>query len=506
MGTFPRTSGTDGPRPGARPAWFRALFVSDLLERFGFYGTQAILMLYAAAPRDEGGLGMAEPDAAALFGSWVGLSFMLCLPGGLVADRLLGSRRTLLLGSATVAAGYAALAVPAAWPTAPGLILLAIGTGLYKPGFQALLGQMSGRDRGRLEAGISLIYVGIQLSALLSPLATGFLGERVDWHLGFALTGLAMTLGAVRTALGGRHFDGTGDRPGRPAAPAAVRRALRGTALAAVLLAASAAGGIVTGALTPSVAIRLVGLLTAVLPVAGYLTLYRNPRLTAADRRRLRTALWIFLGSALFWLLVAQNGSALTLFARDSTDRRILGFTAPVSWLQAATPLYILLLAPLFARLLPRAGRRGPAAVPLKFAAGLLLVGTSFLLMSLAAALAAGGERVSPVWLLVTYLLHACGELIVAAVGVAAVAHILPEPFLAQTLGLLWLFAALGGGSGAQLVRLTAVVPAPVYYLGLAAPALAVGAALAWRREAVAGGLADDPAGPSARTAAASRT
>ncbi|WP_267242513.1 peptide MFS transporter [Streptomyces sp. PR69] len=473
------------------PAWYRTLFMSDVWERFGFFGMQAILVLFAVAPRDEGGLGLAKADSAALFGAWIGLAFMLCLPGGWVADRLLGPRRTLLLGAWVTTAGHFTLAAPWLWTTPVGLILLAAGLGLYKPNHQAMLNLMFGKDSGRREAGISMMYVGIQVSALLSPLIAGFLGERVDWRLGFAVSGTAMLLGTLQLWMSQHQFRDVGSAPGRPLSGEESRRATRRIGIGAGVLAVLLAGMAASGGLNPGSSIALVGMASILAPVIAYTVLYRSRELTAGDRRRLRSFLWIFLGSTLFWSMIAQDGSSLTLFAKESTDRHVLGFDVPVSWLQSATPLFILILAPLFAWLLLRSGG-GVAGVPVKFSIGLTLTGVSFLVMALAAGLAADGEKVSPLWLLTVYLMHACGELIVAAVGIAAVAFVLPRKFMAHMLGLLWLFAALGGGAGSGMVRLIDVIPEYAYYLMLAGMALAAGGALALRRGAVVRGLAPD--------------
>nr|ADE22293.1 putative peptide transporter [Streptomyces flavogriseus] len=495
LGTGPDGAGTGSVR--SWPAWYRTLFMSDVWERFGFFGMQAILVLFAVAPRSEGGLGLAKADAAALFGAWIGLAFMLCLPGGWVADRVLGPRRTLLIGAGVTTVGHFALATPWLWTTPLGLVLLAVGLGLYKPNHQAMLNLMFGKDSGRREAGISLMYVGIQVSALLSPLIAGFLGERVDWRLGFAVSGTAMLLGTVQLFISRHQFKDVGGRPGRPLGAEEARRAYRRIGITAAVVLVLVTGGVVSGGLGPAGAIGLVGTVSILAPVLAYTVLYRSKELTASDRRRLRSFLWIFLGSTLFWSMIAQDGSSLTLFAKESTDRQVLGFDVPVSWLQSATPLFILVLAPVFAWALLKYGG-GRSGVPVKFSVGLGLTGVSFLIMALAAALASGDKKVSPVWLLVVYLMHACGELIVAAVGIAAVADVLPRKFIAHMLGLLWLFAALGGGAGSGMVRLIDVIPEPLYYLMLAVMALAAGGALALRRHAVVRGLAGDAELPGA--------
>jgi proton-dependent oligopeptide transporter, POT family len=475
------------------PRWFVTLFLTDMWERFGFYGLLAILVLYASAPTGDGGLGLSGTDAPALFGAWIAVAFMLSLPGGWVGDRLLGPRQAALLGLCLAAVGYGCLAVPVAALAPLGLVLLAAGTGLYKPNQQAILNSFYATDSGRRESAISLIYVGIQLSALLAPLVTGYLGERVNWHLGFAVAAVALLFAIVQFWRGSRRFGTIGAAPARRL-DAEQRAALRRRLLLVLTpLALLLAAGVGTGALSPKTTISVVGLLTVVAPVMAYRALRRNPELDATDRRRLRTFLALLLGTTLFWMLIGQVWSVLSLFARDSTNRIMLGFTVPASWLQSATPFFMLLLGPVLAWALPKAGPR--LGVPGKFAVGLLLAGASFLVMSVAATLAADGDKVSPLWLLCVTFMHACGEIIVAAVAIAATIDVLPRPFLGHLLGLFWLFAALGGGLASGVVRLIDVLPDPVYYLALGLSATAAGLAFLVRRAAITRGLAG-PADP----------
>jgi POT family proton-dependent oligopeptide transporter len=206
------------------------------------------------------------------------------------------------------------------------------------------------------------------------------------------------------------------------------------------------------------------------------------------DRRRLKAFLAVYLGATLFWMIIAHAASLLNLFARDHVDRHVFGLEIPASWLQGVTPMFILLLAPVIAVVLPRAGGRDRLGV--KLGGGLVLVGLGFLVMSVATTLAESGTKVSPFWLIVVYLTHACGEVIVAAVTISAAAEVLPPGFMGRTLGMLWLFAGLGGGLGSGLVRLAEVIPEPVYYLGLGAAAAVCGVAFVVGRRALARGLA----------------
>ncbi|ONI77894.1 MFS transporter [Actinosynnema sp. ALI-1.44] len=468
------------------PAWYRALFSADLFERFGFYGLQAVLVLYVSAPTARGGLGLAPADAASVFGAWIALMFVLSLPGGWVGDRVLGQRPAMLTGCTLSVAGFLLLTVPAGWAAVIGLIALALGGGLFKPNHQALVNVMFGDEHGR-EAGISLMYVATQFSALLAPLAAGYLGERVSWSLAFAVCALALLLTGATVAVAASRFHGVGAHAARPLTTVEARRARRRVAVVLAVLAGTSAVLGVAGALGPRTAIVAAGLLSVLAPVVAYLALRRHPELGTADRRRLGAFLAVLLGATLFWMIIAHSASLLTLFARDHLRREVFGFSVPASWLQAAIPLFILMLAPLIAGALPRIG--GRHGVPVKFAIGLILVGAGFLVMALAARLAADGDRVSPVWLLVVYLSGAVGEVVIAAVSIAATATVLPRRFIGHMLGMYWLFAALGGGLGSGMVQLVRVLPEAVYYLALGVVTTLVGTAFAVGRRRLATAL-----------------
>ncbi len=475
MATTSRLS-AERVRPAPRlysAGWFRNLFVAELWERFGFYGVQAILVLYAVAPAADGGLGLSQGSAAAVFGAYIGITFMMALPGGWLADRVLGQQRAIVLGPGLIALGCYSLALPPDGLTPLGLLLIACGFGLFKPNHQAMINILAGTP-GRREAAIAALFVGIQVIGLCGPLIIGSIGERVSWSLAFATIGVVLTVGVFAVQAGRRSYGEVGRGPTRPLSPAEQRRLRRRTAPLALGTAALVIVLLGTGLVPPMAALMLIGLGLIAAPWGAYLRLRRNPALDSGARWRLSVMLRLFLGATLFWLLAGQDGSVLTLFAKDSTDRELLGFTLPASWLQGATPLFMLLIAPLFAWQLPRLNRW--FGVPAKFAFGLSVAGVSFLVMAVAATAAADGQRVSPLWLLSVYLLHACGEIVVAAVSISAISDLVPRDFLGQGIGVYWLFAAMGGGLSSQVAALIDVLSAPVYYLSLGVLTLLVAA------------------------------
>ena len=458
-----------------QPRWFATLFVVDMWERFSFYGMLAILFLYMVADREDGGLGMTEGDAATLSGLYMSLVFVSALPGGWLADRVFGARRATLYGGVLITAGHLLLTVPGPAGFYPGLGLVVAGSGLVKPGMAAMVGRMYDGQPQRREAAFSLFYMSIQVSALLAPLVTAYLGERINWHLGFGAAALGMVIGLVCYVAGWSTFGDTGLAPDRPLPPGEARRVLRRAALYGGLPGLAVVCAAAAGVLPLRAVLALVGLLVLVSPPLYYRGLLRTPGVGAAHRTRLRALWWMLCASAGFWLLFAQGPALLNLFAKEAVDRVVAGFEVPAGWFQSAQPLFLLVLSPVAAWLWMRLGRR--VGAPAKFAGGLLAGGCAFVVMAVAASAAEEG-LVSPLWLLLVYLLLVCGELAVAPIGLSLSAEVAPPGFTGRLLGLFWLFAAVGAAVGGQAARLAEVVPDAVYYLLLAGVGLAVGAAL----------------------------
>ncbi len=461
-----------------RPRWFVTLFGTDVWERFSFYGMTAILVLYATEDTDRGGLGLSAGDAALLHGLYMASVFLASVPGGWIGDRVLGARRAVLYGGVLIGLGHLSMAVPVAQAVYPGLLLIACGTGLLKPNMASLLSGFYDReDRAGRDAGFAVFYMSVQVSALIAPIVVGALGEGVNWHLGFGAAAVGMGIGLLQYVRGSRHFGDTGRAPERSATPAERTRVLRVT-LAATALAVLGYGlDAAAGTFRIAHLMALVGLLCVLSPVICFWRLLRDPVLTAVERGRVRTYIWLFLASAVFWALFLQGGSAFALFAKHATDREVLGRTVPASWFQSAIPLFVLVLAPLFAWLWTRAADRVPTAA--KYAIGMGATGAAYLVMATAATLASDGTRVSPLWLLLAFLLLAAGEVSFAPIGMSATTAIAPATFVSQMVALFWLAGALGGGIGGNALKVSGDrVPGPGYFLALGTAALATGTAL----------------------------
>ncbi|NEC87956.1 peptide MFS transporter [Streptomyces sp. SID12501] len=468
-----RPSGTGGhespvhsgavPVPEARRAFITLLGV-DLWERFSFFGMAAILVLYLTAAPADGGMGMASQTATAVFATYMSLNFMAGLPGGWLADRVLGARRAVLLGGGLIATGHAVLSLTSAPALYAGLSLIVAGTGLSKPSLAAMVAAVS--DTEKREEAFSRFYMCIQVSALLAPVVTGLLAEKVSWHLGFAAAAFGMTAGLAQFSIGIRALERVGRGPTRPISGEEARTAARRAGI--ILAVATAAGTALSlGALPLTAVLALLGLATVALPFLYLRTLSRR---TSIDGKRLSAFTAVMGASAAFWMIFAQSGSVLSLFAERHTDRVVLGVEVPASWMQSVHPLFVLLLAPFVTRL------RG--AVTTKVAGALGVAGLSFVVMA-GAALLAQERPVSMAWLVGVYLLYSLGEIVLAPAGLALTAAVAPPGFTSRFLALNGMFAAVGVVLGGQLYRLTAVLPLPAYFLLMGTAVLTIGATVA---------------------------
>jgi POT family proton-dependent oligopeptide transporter len=382
------------------------------------------------------------------------------------------------------------MAVPAVVTFPVGLLLVAGGTGLLKPNLTVLLGSCYPRNaHATRESAFSVFYMSIQVSAIAAPLVTGLLGEYVNWHAGFGAAAVGMAIGIACFLRGRRYLGDVGRLPASSVEVRARARLARRSVIALATVVTLLVADGLAGTLRAQHVIAAVGLTGLVVPVLAFRAILRSPEVDAGERHRVRGYVRVFLASALFWMLFSQSLSLLSQFAKDSTDRVVLGFGVPASWFQSLHPLFVLLGAPVAAWLWPRLRTRAVAA---KMGAGLALAGLSFLLMALAAHLAQHG-RVSPGWLVAAYLSQSVGELALAPVGLAVTVAAAPRAFASQMMGLWWLSAALGAGVGGQLVRLAVVFPTELYFLAFGIAPLAGAAALLAVRDRMARLLVDRP-------------
>jgi POT family proton-dependent oligopeptide transporter len=437
----------DQTRFFGHPRGLATLFFTEMWERFTYYGMRGVLILFMVDAIQTGGLGLDTPTAAAIYGLYTAGVYLMALPGGWVADRIVGARNAVFYGGILIAAGQFSLAFAATTPAGfySGLALIVLGTGLLKPNVSAIVGDLYPEGGARRDAGFSIFYMGINLGAFIGPLLCGYLGEQIAWKYAFMAAGTGMVLGLIQYKLGA----GLSDLGGPPKLDAKEKSSVNRTAgltalgvlaIAAILYVLQAQG------ITSFSLQQAAGATGAV--IVGLAVVYFAYHLMfgpwdATEKKRLVVIFFLFIGAALFWSGFEQAGSSMNLFAADLTDRVIFGWEAPASWLQAVNPVFIIIFAPVFGWLWVALGSRNPS-IPMKFGLGLILLGIGFLVMAWASVYASEGILVSPAWLVVTYFLHTSGELCLSPVGLSATTKLAPKPLVGQMMGIWFMGAALG--------------------------------------------------------------
>lgn len=428
-----------------QPKGLWVLFITEMWERFSYYGMRALLMLYlvssTSAVLSDGsdnwnpGFGWTKDDASVLFGLYTGAVYLTPLLGGWLADRFLGTHRSMLVGGWIIAAGHITLAMTelfgitageaVTFQTGPGaylcfmggLVLIVVGTGFFKPCVSVMVGQLYAEGDERRDSGFTIFYMGINLGAFFSPLVAGTLGEKVGWHWGFGSAAVGMIAGLLfYQKFRPKYLGDIGMPPNRDAD-------------------SNSGGG-------------------EVFPTPGEDETSGSKRLTGVEWQRLAVILVLaFLGNILFWAAFEQAGTSMTIFAKERTDRTLGGMVSgegfPASWYQSINPLAILLFAPFFSWLWVWLNKRKiNPPTPMKFALGLYLLGLAFLAMVAASFRSKGGELAGPHWLLITYVVYTWGELCLSPVGLSMVTKLTPLRLQSLMMGVWFLSFALANTFG----------------------------------------------------------
>jgi len=435
------------------PRGLSTLFFTEMWERFSYYGMRAILTLYMTKSLVEGGLGFDEKYASVIYATYVSSVWYLPLVGGWLADRILGARRAVLIGGIIIACGHYSMAVSSVACFYTGLVLIAIGTGLLKPNISAMVGQLYSDKDERRDAGFSIFYMGINLGAFLSPIVVGFLAQHIwfrnfissigfdpnsSWHFGFGAAGVGMTLGLIQYVVGRNRLRDVGAKPEKKTTTA------KSESFDIVTGALAVVGGVIGAAL--GLYFGEAGAVSALFPAvvfffAGYL-LGTLRKLAGNELKNVLVIFILFLFSIVFWMTFEQAGSSLTLFADRLTRTTILGWAYPSSWFQSVQPIFIIILAPVFAGIWQKMGDRQPSS-PGKFAFGLLFAGLAFVVVTVASMLT-GGDRVSPLWLVFVYFLQSIGELCLSPVGLSTVTKLAPARMVGLMMGVWFLSISIG--------------------------------------------------------------
>jgi POT family proton-dependent oligopeptide transporter len=397
---------TTAPTRAGHPPGLALLFAVEMWERFSYYGMRALLVLYLVDAKH--GMGWDRAPAQRLYGWYGFFAYMLPVGGGYLADRLIGTNRSLIIGGLIIAAGHFCLAIPATTTFFLGLALVVVGTGFFKSNVSTMVGQLYGERDPRRDGGFTIFYMGVNVGALLGPLACSYLGEspRWGWHYGFGAAGVGMLLGLfVYLLFRSRYLAGIGQSPKRSA-----------------------------------------------------VTQKREspPPLTRDDWDRILALAVIYFFVIFFWMAFEQAGSSMNLFASEHTRRVYGSFTIPAGWFQSINPAVILISAPVFAMLWTRLGERGrEPSTPAKMTAAMVLIGIGFAFLVFGARLSDRGALVSPSWLTWAYAFHTWGELCLSPIGLAMVTRLAPTGRTSFFMGLWFLATGISEGLAGQLAALT---------------------------------------------------
>lgn len=386
------------------PKGLYILFFTELWERFSYYGMRAILVLYLTAKTDDmnAGLGWDKLSALQLYGWYTFLVYAMSVPGGLIADRLLGQKKTVMLGGILLCIGHFILAFDSMETFYSGLALIILGVGALKPNISSMVGGMYRLGDAKRDAAFTIFYVGINIGAFTAPLLVGYIGEVINWHYGFGLAGIGMVIGQIVYAYGQKYLKGIGD----------------------------------------------------LLPRQKVGESNKNTKLTAIEKDRMVVLLLSFLIVIVFWGAYEQAGGLMNLYAKEKIERFMWGFEVPASFLQALHAFYVIVIGVPMAWLWVNWVKKGWESSSLfKMSVGTIIMGFGFLLLAGAAmeTLESVTGKASIYWMFGAYFLHVVGELSLSPVALSFITKMAPAKYVSFMMGA-YFFATSIGNKVAGLV------------------------------------------------------
>jgi POT family proton-dependent oligopeptide transporter len=379
------------------PIGLYILFFTEMWERFSYYGMRAILVLYIYTSIEDGGLGWTKGEALELYGWYTMLVYVMSIPGGILADKLLGQKRTVMLGGLLLCAGHGILAIEAVWAFYTGLGLIILGVGCLKPNISTMVGGLYKPGDERRDKGFTIFYIGINIGAFLAGIIVGYVGQNIGWHYGFGLAGIGMIIGQIVYVYGQKYLIGIGDYLGNKDNPDKE---------------------------------------------------LMNKPLTKVEKDRMIVLFISFLIIIVFWGAFEQAGGLLNIYANEKVNLGIGSFSVPASWFQSVNALFIIIFGTSVAAFWVSRKHKGKEVSSLfKMAVGTIIMGSGFLMMA-SASMEAGAEpfgKSAMFWLVLAYLLHTIGELCASPVALSFITKLAPVKYASIMMGVY--FAATGFGN-----------------------------------------------------------
>ena len=430
------------------PIGLRTLFLTEMWERMSYYGMRALLVLYmtGAVTGFNPGLGWSQIESQAIYGIYSGMVYFMVVPGGWIADNILGHQKAVLIGALIIALGHFTLAIPIEQTFFLGLIFVVLGTGLLKGNISTIVGQLYEGQDDKRDSGYTIFYMSINIGSTLGFLICSYLGEKIGWHWGFGAAGIGMTFGVIQYI---KHRHLLGDAGMHPNEMSDDKRKkltnyLKVSLVGMFMVIGAGLLGFFT--IDPRFFAEQFAYFLTIIAGLYFIYLFLFAGLNATERKNLILLFLLFIGAAAFWSGFDQSAGSLNIFARDYTDLSIAGYKIPVGWLQFANPVIVVLFAPIFAGIWAQLARKNlDPSLPIKFAIGLLFMALSFLVMIVAVNIAIEASPVGMQWLLLTYLFQTWGELALSPIGLSAFSRYGPKRYMGQMFGLWFLASAIGG-------------------------------------------------------------
>lgn len=379
------------------PVGLYILFFTEMWERFSYYGMRAILVLYLvqATSDKNAGLGWSNGEALALYGWYTMFVYVASIPGGWIADKFLGQKKSVLYGGLLLVAGHSILAVEQMWAFYSGLALIILGVGLLKPNISTMVGGLYKQGDIRRDKGFTIFYIGINVGAFLAGLIVGYVGEVHGWHYGFGLAGIGMALGLIQFMLGQKYLKQVGNYLGESTDQEE----------------------------KDSI----------------------NKPLTKVEKDRVVVLFISFLLVIVFWGAFEQAGGLMNIYTSEKTNRMLMGWEVPASWFQSLNSLFIILLGTLIASYWAKRKLKGKEASSLfKMIIGLIIMGTGFFFMTAAAAQYQSVGSSAMYWLVLAYLFHTVGELCLSPVALSYITKLAPVKYASLMMGIYFAMTGFG--------------------------------------------------------------
>ena len=448
----------------------------EMWERFSYYGMRAILLYFITDTVARGGLGLSANSGQVILASYSAAVYLLAIPGGIFADRVIGPWLSTLYGGMVIMAGHICLSIPVVATSWLGIVLVAVGTGFIKPNLSTIVGGLYDDDDPRRDAGFQLFYMSVNVGSLASPLVTGWLREHYGYHAGFSSAAVGMAFALVAFVYGRHKLSAFAFTVPNPVRSEERQRLLLGSIGVLVAIAVVVAVlQVLTGSLVTTVATA--GLLIPVgAAVAYFVVMFRSPKVTAGEHTHLRAYIPLWIGAVLFFMISEQAAGKMATFAKDNTDGHmpLVGWVINPETYQSINPATIVILAPFIGWLFTRRAGRFPSTI-MKFAISVLIIGASAFILGYGFQIWTGGDKLAPWWFLaVVFIIQTIAELFLSPVGLATTSALAPKSFASQTMSLWLLTTATGQGLAGFIIAQTKNVANSTYYYGLGVVTVAV--------------------------------